>query len=454
METFLIKALQLIVALAFLVFIHELGHYTFARIFGIKVEKFYLFFNPWFSLYKWKPKEKTAVDPNSDDYRPTWRSTTYGIGWLPLGGYCKIAGMIDESMDKEQMKLPPKSWEFRTKPAWQRLLVMIGGVLFNFIAAIVIYAGIAFTWGEKYIPMEEAREGFDYVPAAQAVGFQNGDIPLKADGVKIDASKPDYLLKMVEAKTITVLRNKRDSVDIAIPSDFIFRLNDDKGFLKLRVPVYVASLVNGEPAIKAGLVEGDRIIAVDTIPKPAFTELTQALEKYADKQTTVTVVRGDSTLTLPVTPNSYGKLGFKLMPPTDIFNTVTVSYGPFESFPKGWDMGTTMLTNYVSSMKHLFSREGATSIGGFGAIGDMFPSQWNWLTFWEITAFLAVALAFMNIIPIPGLDGGHILFLLYEIITRRQAPEKVMEYAQYAGMIFLLALLLYANGADVVRAFL
>ncbi|MCF0213483.1 MAG: RIP metalloprotease RseP [Muribaculaceae bacterium] len=454
METFFIKALQLIVALAFLVFIHELGHYTFARIFGIKVEKFYLFFNPWFSLFKWKPKEKTSVDPNSDEYRPSWRSTVYGIGWLPLGGYCKIAGMIDESMDKEQMKQPPKSWEFRTKPAWQRLLVMIGGVLFNFIAAVVIYAAIAFTWGDKYIPMEEAYEGYDYVPAALEAGFQNGDIPLLADGKKIDASEAGYLMQMAEAKTITVLRNHRDTVEINLPADFIFRLNDDKGFLRLRVPVFVASLVNGEPAIKAGIKEGDHIIAVDTIPTPAFSELTPALLNYADKETTVTVVRGDSTLTLAITPNSYGKLGFKLQPPTEIFKTVTVNYGLLASFPKGWDLGTDMLTTYVGSMKHLFSREGATSIGGFGAIGDMFPAEWNWYSFWEITAFLAVALAFMNIIPIPGLDGGHILFLLYEMITRRQAPEKVMEYAQWAGMIFLLMLLLYANGADLVRAFM
>lgn len=449
METFLIKALQLIVALAFLVIIHEFGHFIFARIFGIRVEKFYMFFDPYFSLFKWKPKAKEGADPN----KSSWRDTEYGIGWLPLGGYCKISGMIDESMDTEQMKQEPKPWEFRTKPAWQRLLVMLGGVLFNFILAILIYAGIAMHWGSQYIPFEAATEGFDFAPAAQKVGFRNGDIPYKADGRLLDASKGDYPYHMADADVVTVIRNHRDTVDITIPDDFIFRLNEDKGFLAYRLPVYIDRIVPGEAAAKAGLKEGDHIIAVDSTATPSFTELTPALVSHAGKETTVTVERDGKTLRLPVTPNEHGKLGFQLRPITAVYTPVTIDYNFFQSFPKGWEIGTTTLTNYVGSMKHVFSQEGAESLGGFGAIGNMFPERWNWLSFWEITAFLSVALAFMNIIPIPGLDGGHVMFLLYEIITRRQAPEKVLIVAQYIGMAFLLLLLLYANGNDIFRAF-
>ncbi|WP_301702911.1 site-2 protease family protein, partial [uncultured Muribaculum sp.] len=245
METFLIKAAQLIAAFALLVIIHEFGHYIFARMFGIKVEKFYLFFDPWFSLFKYKPKKKTTkTDPNGEE-RATWRDTEYGIGWLPLGGYVKIAGMIDESMDKEQLAQEPKSWEFRSKPAYQRLLVMVAGVLMNFILAIIIYAGIAWYWGEKYIPLDKAYEGMDYAEAAQEIGFRNGDIPLFADGEKLEVAKGNYLLEMAEAKTVTVLRNHKDTVDIAIPENFILRLNDEERFLTYRLPVYIGDIVNG-----------------------------------------------------------------------------------------------------------------------------------------------------------------------------------------------------------------
>lgn len=476
METFLFKALQLIVALAFLVIIHEFGHYIFARIFGIKVDKFYMFFNPWFSLLRYNPRtnrlqlfvlqgdeEKKTPDRALIDFsvgkphtatengRPTWRDTIYGIGWVPLGGYCAINGMIDETNQK--LSADPKPWEFRTKPAYQRLLVMLGGVLFNFILAIIIYAGIAFHWGDKYVPLEATTEGFDYVPAAQAVGFRNGDRPIEADGEKLDAADNGFMLKMIEAKTLKVVRNYTDTVEIAIPSDFIFRLNENQGFLTYRLPVYVDKLVNGEAAIKAGIAEGDHIIGVDTLHTPTFSELTPALVEYAGKTVPMTVVRGSDTITLSVTPNEFGKIGFQLKPLTEVYPAVTVKYGLLESVPKGWQNGTGMLSNYVGSMKHVFSKEGAQSIGGFGAIGGMFPDRWDWYAFWQITAFLSVALAFMNIIPIPGLDGGHVVFLLWEIITRRKPSEKVLIYAQYVGMAFLLLLLVYANGNDLIRAF-
>ncbi len=452
MESFLIKALQLIAALALLVTIHEFGHYIMARIFGIRVEKFYLFFNPWFSLFKWKPKPgPQRLDKNSNP-KASWRDTEYGIGWIPLGGYVKIAGMIDESMDKEQMKQPAKPDEFRSKPAYQRLMVMIGGVLFNFILAIIIYAGIALYWGEKYIPLENATEGMEFAQAAQEIGFRNGDIPLSADGQKLDASTGDYALRMVEAREVKVLRGHRDTVSIAIPDNFIFKINKDEGFMAYRVPVYVANVVNGEPASKAGLKSGDHIVAIDSIATPSFSELTEALKQFAGKPTTVTVERDGSRLTLEVTPTDGGKLGFQLTPITDIYETVTNRFNVFTALPKGWEIGTRQLGNYVGSLGHVFSKEGAESLGGFGAIGSMFPDKWNWLSFWEITAFLSVILAFMNIIPIPALDGGHVLFLLWEIITRRQPSEKFLEWAQMCGMAFLIILLLYANGNDIFRA--
>ncbi len=448
METFLIKAAQLIAALALLVIIHEFGHYIFARIFGIKVEKFYLFFDPWFSLFKYKPKKK---NDSSDNKRATWRDTEYGIGWLPLGGYVKIAGMIDESMDKEQMAQPAQPWEFRSKPAYQRLLVMVAGVLMNFILAILIYAGIAWYWGEKYIPVEQAYEGMDYVEAAKAVGFRDGDIPLLADKQKLDMTNGDYLLDMVEADTVTVLRNHKDTVNIAIPENFIFRLNEDKGFFTYRIPVFVGAVVNGEPAAEAGLKTGDRIIKVDTIDTPSYTEFVAELSAKADQSTELTIVRDNDTTTLPIKINTAGKIGIHLKPITEIYPVVTRHYSFFEAIPKGWELGTGRLVSYVSSMKYVATAEGAKSLGGFGAIGSMFPERWDWLSFWEITAFLSVALAFMNILPIPALDGGHIMFLLYEIISRRKPSEKFMEYMQVAGMAFLVLLLLYANGNDLYR---
>lgn len=448
MESFLIKGAQLIAALGLLILIHEFGHYLFARLFGIRVDKFYLFFDYKGALLRWKPKPKKDPAPGA----ASWRDTEYGIGWIPLGGYCKINGMVDESMDTDALKQEPQPWEFRTKPAWQRLLVMFGGVLFNFILAIVIYAGIALKWGEQYIPFESAAEGFDYVPAAQAAGFRNGDIPYAADGVRLDAGDQSYPLKMAEAKTVTVVRGGK-KVDIDLPQGFVFRLNDDKGFLAYRVPVVVDRVVSGEPAEKAGLRPGDRILAVDTVPTRAYSELTPALLEYAGKKTTVTVERGGRELVLPVTPNEFGKLGFQLRPITDVYPAVTKRYNVFQSVPKGIEIGTTTLANYVGSMKHVVSKEGAESLGGFGAIGGMFPDRWSWYGFWSITAFLSVALAFMNIIPIPGLDGGHIMFLLVEVVSRRKVPENVLIGAQYVGMTFLIVLLLYANGNDIFRAF-
>ena len=436
METFLIKAAQLIAALSLLVIIHELGHFLWARVFKIRVEKFYIFFNPWFSLAKWKPK-------NSE--------TTYGIGWLPLGGYVKIAGMIDESMDKEQMAQPPKPWEFRTKPAWQRLLVMTGGVLNNFILAIIIYAGIAWYWGEKTIPYQNAYEGMDYTPAAQALGFRNGDILLEADGKVIDSRDRSGLFKMLEADEVRVLRNHTDTVTLRMPENAVTSLPQEDPFMAYRLPVFVKQVMPGEPAAKAGLVEGDRIVAVGDSLTPAYTELVPALTAYASTEVPLAILREGDTIMTKAIPTAQGKLGFGLMAPMEIFECDTTQYGFFRSIPVGISNGTGMLVSYVGSLKHVFTKEGAESIGGFGAIGNLFPEKWNWRTFWEMTAFLSIMLAFMNIIPIPALDGGHVAFLLWEVVTRRKPSDKFMEYAQMAGMLFLLLLLVYANSNDIYR---
>lgn len=469
MEVFLIKAAQLIVALALLVIIHEFGHYIIARAFGIKVEKFYLFFNPWFSLYKWKPKDKGHKLDKNGQPRASWRDTEYGIGWLPLGGYVKIAGMIDESMDKEQMAQPVQPWEFRAKPAWQRLCVMIAGVCFNFILAILIYAGIAFWWGNKYVPLDKATEGMQFSEAAIKGGFRNGDIPLSADGKKLDMSQTDFLYLMADAKKVDVLRKAesdtvllhetrpvlRDTVTLSLPDKFIFKLSESEDpVMSYRWPVIVKSAVGGSAAAEAGIKSGDRIAAIGGVPTPSFFELTEQLKKNAGKQVAVTLHRNGKVMTVTATPDSDGKLGVNLKLVDEIYPVNYEKYSFLQSFPKGWEIGTTKLGTYVSAMGHVFSAEGAKSIGGFGALGGMFPEKWDWLSFWEITAFLSVVLAFMNIIPIPGLDGGHVMFLLWEVITRRKVNEKVLEYAQYAGMLFLLLLLVYANGADIVRALL
>ncbi len=452
MESFLIKAAQFALALSLLVFIHELGHYVAARIFGMKVDKFYLFFNPWFSLFKYKPKNKK--NPDDPDYRPTWRDTTYGIGWVPLGGYCQISGMIDESMDKEQMKQPAKPWEFRSKPAWQRLIVMAAGVIMNFVLAILIYAGIAIYWGEKYIELDKAYEGLEFSQTALDAGFRNGDIPLLADGKALDYSSSKVMMDIAEAHEVTVLRDG-DTTVITLPKNFLLKLNDKagEGFYSIRIPVIVKETMSGEPAAKAGLLPGDRIVSVDTIPARAFNEFTQALLANKGRETLIGFYRGDSLMYTSITPTEAGKIGIMLTPVTDIYPVVMKQYGMLSALPRGWQMGVEKLTAYVSSMKYVATKEGVQSLGGFGAIASMFEAKWNWLAFWEITAFLSVALAFMNIIPIPALDGGHIMFTLWEVITRRKVSERVLEVAQYIGMFFLLTLLLYANGNDIFRFF-
>ena len=442
METFLVKALQLILSLSILVLVHEFGHFIFARIFKVRVEKFYLFFDPWFSIFKFKPK-------NSD--------TEYGVGWLPLGGYCKISGMIDESMDKEAMAQPPKPYEFRCKPAGQRLMIMVAGVLFNFLLALFIYSMVLFTWGDTFLPLKNVKAGMDYSETFHNVGFQDGDILLKADDTELERFGEDCFRRVLNAQTVTVLRGGVETV-IPIPEDMAQRvMRDKKGFASYRFPMVVRELGKTEsgesPAAVAGLQPGDSIVSINGIVTPSFYEVGEVLAQNKDKDVLVGFYRAGIPQTLTLHTDTAGKMGIYSVSPFDMYQTVTRKYGFFESFPAGVMLGVNTLKGYVSDMKYVFTKEGASSLGGFGTIGSLFPAEWDWHSFWMKTAFLSIILAFMNILPIPALDGGHVMFLLYEVIARRKPSDKFLEYAQVTGMFLLFALLIYANGNDIFRFF-
>ena len=442
METFLVKALQLILSLSILVLVHEFGHFIFARIFKVRVEKFYLFFDPWFSIFKFKPK-------NSD--------TEYGVGWLPLGGYCKISGMIDESMDKEAMAQPPKPYEFRSKPAGQRLMIMVAGVLFNFLLALFIYSMVFFTWGDTFLPLKNVKAGMDYSETFHNVGFQDGDILLKADDTELERFGEDCFRRVLNAQTVTVLRGGVETV-IPIPEDMAQRvMRDKKGFASYRFPMVVRELGKTEsgesPAAVAGLQPGDSIVSINGIVTPSFYEVGEVLAQNKDKDVLVGFYRAGIPQTLTLHTDTAGKMGIYSVSPFDMYQTVTRKYGFFESFPAGVMLGVNTLKGYVSDMKYVFTKEGASSLGGFGTIGSLFPAEWDWHSFWMKTAFLSIILALMNILPIPALDGGHVMFLLSEVIARRKPSDKFLEYAQVTGMFLLFALLIYANGNDIFRFF-
>lgn len=439
METFFIKALQLIMSLSLLVIVHEFGHFIFARLFKVRVEKFYLFFNPWFSLFKFKPQKS---------------ETEYGIGWLPLGGYVKIAGMIDESMDKEQMQQPEQPWEFRSKPAWQRLLIMIGGVMFNFILALLIYIMIAFTWGKTYIPVQNVSSGFTFSQTALDAGFLNGDILLSADGEELKALDGKALRMIGEAKEVKVLR-LGEEVTINMPEDFMLKLvASQEGFASYRVRPVIADVVAGGGAEEAGLQKDDKILSVNYRLTEDLSQLYAVLDRCNPGDSVlVCYQRKKSSYFVNVKLNDDKKLGIQLQPLTEVYEPKVEKYSLIEAIPVGIKQGFETLSGYVSDFKYVFTKEGASSIGGFGTIGSIFPATWNWEAFWNMTAFLSVILAFMNILPIPALDGGHVLFLLFEVIFRRKPSLKLMEYAQTVGMVLLIMLLLYANANDIIRFF-
>jgi len=451
MESFLIKALQLILSLSILVVIHEFGHFLFARLFKIRVEKFYLFFNPWFSLFKYKPK-------NSD--------TEYGIGWLPLGGYVKISGMIDESMDREQMAQPPKPWEFRSKPAWQRLLVMGGGVLFNFILAIVILSMMMFVWGDTYLPLKNVKDGMVFSEQVKAAGFQENDILIDADGKELVIGRGvldmNTLMDFLDAKTVTIERDGK-LMNINLTEGFA-----DNVIASKRVPYelwqspVIDSILPGTEAARLGIMKGDSIAALDSVPITSYNTLRDLVSKIGGelkddekRPLAITYYRDSMMQTVTANIDTSGVVGlYTITNGTYLFSDEkmrTDHYGFFASFPAGVSMAVNTLKGYVAQIRFVFTKEGVKNLGGFGAIGSLFPAKWNWHSFWTMTAFLSIILAFMNILPIPALDGGHIMFLLYEVVTRRQPNEKFMEYAQMAGMLFLLLLLIVANGNDLIR---
>jgi regulator of sigma E protease len=443
METFLIRALQLVMSLSLLVVIHEFGHFLFARLFKTRVEKFYLFFNPWFTLFKYKPK-------HSD--------TEYGIGWLPLGGYCKISGMVDESMDTEALKQPAQPWEFRSKPAWQRLLIMIGGVLFNFLLALFIYSMILFAWGDTYIPLDKAPMGMEFNETAKAVGFRNGDILLSADGKKLERRDGDMLSAIVDARQVSVLRDGTKT-SVYIPDNMMDRLlTDSVGFAFFRFPFVVDSVMTGSPAALAGLAKGDSITQLNG-QNIAYFDLEEAKKQLrksanASHDMLLTYIRAGVTDTVTVATDSLFNLGvYPVSDSNRLLPTVHRSYSFLASFPAGIELGVNTLKGYVNNMKYVFSKEGAKQLGGFGTIGSIFPASWDWHRFWYMTAFLSIILAFMNILPIPALDGGHVFFLLYEVVTGRRPGDRFMERAQVVGMALLFALLIWANFNDVIRFF-
>jgi len=432
----LIKASQFLLSLSLLIIAHEMGHFLFAKLFSTRVEKFFLFFDPWFSLFKIKKGE-----------------TEYGIGWIPLGGYVKISGMIDESMDREQLKQPPQPWEFRSKTVWQRLLIMVGGVMVNFIMALFIYAMILFVWGQEYIPVKNAIYGFEFCETALENGFQNGDKIIAVDGIEYEM-EADVVTQIVfnNAKRVTIERYG-EKMDLAMPSDLTAQVlaANEKWFALIRFPWIVDRTVSGSPAEKAGLMGGDIMVAVNGTPTPRVNLFVAEIKNNAGKEIGLTINRNgtEQIINLQVTNN--GTIGVERL--INVLNLKRIQYGFWASFPAGIQFGVNTLTNYVKSMKLVFSKEGVKQLGGFIAIGNIFPATWNWLDFWTMTAFLSIILAFMNILPIPALDGGHVLFILYEIITGRKPSDKFLEHAQILGMVLLIGLLLLANGNDVVRLF-
>lgn len=439
METILIKTAQLLLSLSILVVLHEFGHFMFARFFKTRVEKFYLFFNPWFSLFKIQKGE-----------------TEYGIGWLPLGGYVKISGMMDESMDKEAMKLPPQPYEFRSKTALQRLLIMLGGVLMNFIFALLIYIGIMYAWGEEFLPTENVKYGIAVNEAGKEIGFQNGDKILTLDQKYIEnfaAIVPTIVLDHI--KTVQVERNgQKTEVEIS-DSDLALMLKS-KSLMVPRTPfeIKIGRIDKNSPAQIAGLQKDDVFISVDSLKFEYYDQFTDYLGTKKGKEIELEIERGEQRLTKKITVTEEGKIGFfaAYINP-DLFEYKTVKYGFFASVPAGIKRGFTTTTDYLKQFRLFFKKETKAyeSLGGFATIGNIFPGTWDWYSFWNMTAFISIILAIMNLLPIPALDGGHVMFLIGEIITGRKPGEKFLEYAQIAGMVLLLALVLYANANDIIK---
>tara|TARA_B100001029_G_C15060061_1_gene457642 strand:+ start:1679 stop:2995 length:1317 start_codon:yes stop_codon:yes gene_type:complete len=436
MEPFLMKGIQLLLSLSLLIILHELGHFIPARIFKTRVEKFYLFFDVKFSLFKKKIGE-----------------TVYGIGWLPLGGYVKISGMIDESMDTKQMQEPPKEWEFRSKPAWQRLIIMLGGVTVNLILGFLIYIMILFIWGKNTLPNSSLPMGMGVTALAEEVGFEEGDQILLVDGKKLDiALDINKLLLIRGVKKVKVERANGRQEIITIPKDIGNRMfeSGELSVLYPRSPAVVDSVLTDKPASQAGIKSGDKIISANGVKIDDWMDLSNFNKDNANKIVNYVVIRNESIDTLNMRLNDKGKMGVM---PKSIIRLDQVELSLSESIKEGFSYGFWTLYDYVAQFKYVFTKKGASQLGGFGAIGSLFPDTWNWKGFWASTAFISIILAFMNLLPIPALDGGHVMFLIYEIVSGRKPNDKFMEYAQITGFLLLLALVIYANGNDLFRFF-
>ncbi|MDR0971011.1 MAG: RIP metalloprotease RseP [Bacteroidales bacterium] len=453
------KILALLVSLSLLVFIHELGHYIFARLFKTRVEKFYLFFNPYFSILrakkidgKWKFSFFSRKSPAV--FEEHKENTEWGIGWLPFGGYCAISGMIDENTTSAS-SLPSEvqPWEYRAKPAWQRLLIILGGVMMNFIGALIIFSMMLFYWGKETLPVKNATMGYDYTEVALKNGFQNGDIILAVNNLPVtDMQDVVEGLLLDQSSSATIQRGK-ETLKINLPDDFANQMiaSNAKQFAIPRFPFVIENFALGSLAEKNGMQIGDSIVAINNIPTPTFTDFVKEIANFKNKEITITFYRKGHLDKASFALDDAGKIGAVSKSPYLMYKTEKTNYGFFESIPAGIAQGTESLVNYVKQFKFVFSKEGASQLGGFGSIGNLFPSTWNWAIFWNMTAFLSIILAFMNILPIPGLDGGHFIFVLWEMITGKKPGDKFLERAQMVGMVLLFALLIYANGNDLVK---
>ena len=497
MSTFWIKLIQLVLSLTILVVFHEFGHFLFSRLFGVRVEKFYAFFNPRFSLfrikrvngklrvkffsanvpesyeeekhYNFEGKEEITykpIDPDTlpeDDWRRSPENTEFGVGWVPFGGYCKIAGMIDESMDIAAMKQEPKPWEFRTKSAGKRLLIMVGGVLFNLILAFFIYSMVLCKWGDSYIPAQGLKHGMEFNEQAESMGFRDGDVIIATDGKPTREFDGDLYRAVAKASKVTVLRDGQE-VDLDMPEELsLFDFTRTVPFVSILSPMTVDSVVadaDAGGAAAAGLMAGDTILTVNGQNASTWTSFqailadmrTRAENTYVDHNLEMVISRPGSGLdTLTVTANDNFRIG--IVHYTDEYEPVYLEYGFWASIPAGIRYGWNTLKGYVGDFRYVFTKEGAKSLGGFGTIGSIFPEKWNWHAFWLMTAFLSIILAFMNILPIPALDGGYVLFLLVEVITGKKPGDKFLEIANTIGMIILFGLLIFANLNDILRLF-
>ena len=473
MEIFLIRALQFILSITILVFLHEGGHFFFSKLFGVRVNKFYVFFDYKFRLFStysnWYRRLRGKAPARRDaEGNYEYEGTEYGIGWIPLGGYCQIEGMIDETQhDVEKLRQAPKPYEFRGKPAWQRLLIMIGGVLVNFLLALVIYSAVLYTWGEDYYAMKDMTLGMKFNSEAKALGFRDGDILLGTEKGEFREFSADVFRDLSAATSAYVLRDGRRQT-VTLPGDLnlLSMLQSDPVFARPLIPCEIDSVAASTPAAEAGLKKGDRILsvngtAVDSwneytyqtgILDDRMTEAVTAADSLAIRNVTLCVRRKDAqtdTISLTLTPDL--RLGVIQTSLRNYYKPTHVSYSLLGSLPAGVRYGIGVLKGYVSDLRYVFSPEGAKSLGGFGAIGSLFPPVWDWMLFWKMTAFLSIILAFMNILPIPALDGGHVLFLLYEMVTRRKPSDTFLLRAQYVGMAILLLLMLVANLNDVLR---